>query len=273
MDKLFIRYKDSRIHYRLFGAGSKIVLCFHGYGQDADSFSFLEKYAGTGYRFYAIDLPFHGKSEWNQDLNFNTADLLAILEEIPGFKSQQIILIGYSLGGRVALSLYENIPERTERMTLLAPDGLKVNLWYWLTTQTTPGNKLFRFTMKYPGWFFTFLKTINKLGMVNSSVFKFVNYYIGRAEARSQLYNRWTAFRKLKPSLKNIKSEIRQYKTPVQLIYGKYDRIILPVIGRKFQKGIENYCTLRVINSGHQVLRENYIKEILPFLLTTPGNN
>jgi pimeloyl-ACP methyl ester carboxylesterase len=273
MEDLLLLYKNSRIHYRCFGTGDKIGLCFHGYGQDKASFSFLEKYAGNDYRFYAIDLPFHGSSEWNEGLNFNTTDLLNILQQIPGLMEQQMTLIGFSLGGRVALSLYETIPARIERMILLAPDGLKINFWYWLTTQTSLGNKLFSFTMKHPGWFFAFLKLINKAGLVNSSIFKFVNYYIGNNEVRSQLYDRWTAFRKLKPSLVNIKSEIRYHKTPVHLIYGKYDRIILPARGKKFQKGIENYCLLKIIHSGHQVLHENHIKEILPALLTTPGND
>ncbi|MCZ2458419.1 MAG: alpha/beta hydrolase [Chitinophagales bacterium] len=266
MDDLLL-YKNSPIRYRRFGTGSKMAFCIHGYGQDAGSFSILEKFAGDKYSFYAIDLPFHGQTTWKEGLNFNSSDLLNILNELPGFSGRQITLIGYSLGGRIALSLYEAIPQQVEKMILLAPDGLKVNFWYWLTTQTSAGNRLFQFTMEHPGWFFTFLKTVNKLGLVNASVFKFVNHYIGDKEVRSRLYERWTAFRKLKPSLKEIKTEIRQYHTPVQLIYGKYDRIILPSRGEEFRKGIEDQCSLKVINSGHQILQENNIREILPVLL------
>ena len=121
--------------------------------------------------------------------------------------------------------------------------------------------------MKYPGWFFGFLKVLNKLRLVNASIFKFVNYYIGNKEARQLLYQRWTGLRKLKPDLQRIKNYIRQYKTQTRLIYGKHDRIILPVRGEKFQKGIEEYCTLTVIDSGHQVVHENHVEEILPALL------
>lgn len=273
MEDLPLSYKNSRTHYLCFGSGKKIAVCFHGYGQTADTFGFLEKYAGDDYRFYAIDLPFHGKSEWNEGLNFTTTDLLNILQEIPGLLDQEMTLIGFSLGGRVALSLYETIPDQVEKLILMAPDGLKVNFWYWLTTQTSLGNKLFAFTMRYPGWFFAFLKLINKAGLVNSSIFKFVNYYIGNKEVRNQLYDRWTTFRKLKPLLENVKSDIHHYKTSVQLIYGKYDRIILPSRGKRFQKGIGDHCSLKIINSGHQVLHENHIKEILPALLTTTGND
>jgi len=144
---------------------------------------------------------------------------------------------------------------------------LKVNFWYWISTQTWIGNKLFSFSMKNPGWFFTFLKMLNKLGLVNASIFKFVNYYIGNAEARRLLYQRWITLRRLKPDLEKIKLLIWQHKIPTRLVYGKYDRIILPIRGEKFQKGIETFCTVSVINSGHQVVHENHISQLLPALL------
>jgi pimeloyl-ACP methyl ester carboxylesterase len=277
--KLFL-YKHSEISYYRFGSGVKPAICLHGYGEDATTFGFLERYAGAEYCFYSIDLPFHGQTKWNEGLLFTLKDLQQIIEAIliqDNIELEKInhklTLLGFSLGGRIALSLYEAIPEQIKKLLLLAPDGLKVNFWYWLTTQTWLGNKLFSFTMKHPGWFFMFLKLINKLGLVNASIFKFVNQSIGDKEVRMQLYNRWTSLRKLKPGIKRIKSFVRQHKTPVHLIYGKHDRIILPVRGERFRKRIEDYCSLQVIHSGHQVLHEKHIEEILPALLTKPGND
>jgi len=285
LERLQLIYKTSRISYIRFGSGPKPALCFHGYGEEADSFSFLEEYAGDHYTFLAIDLPFHGHTEWNDGLTCTTSDMMQITAKIlqenslqPGssktmtgteqkLKDQRPFLIGFSLGGRVALSLYEKMPSRIERLVLLAPDGLKVNFWYWLSTRTWIGNKLFSFTMKHPGWFFGFLKLLNKLKLVNTSIFKFVNYYIGDKEVRRLLYARWTTLRKLKPDLEKIKSSVRSNQTQVRLIYGKHDRIILSSVGEKFKKGIEEYCTLSVITSGHQVLQEKYVQEILPALL------
>jgi pimeloyl-ACP methyl ester carboxylesterase len=174
--------------------------------------------------------------------------------------------MGFSLGGRMALRLYESAPSMAQRLVLLAPDGLKVNGWYWLATQTWPGNRFFAFTMKKPQWFFGFLKLMNRLKLVNSSIFKFVNYYIGDAQARQLLYTRWTTLRKIKPNLATIKTAIRENKTKTRLLYGKHDRIILPVVGERFVKGIEEHATLMVIASGHQVLHEKHVKEILPAL-------
>ncbi|HYM94453.1 MAG TPA: alpha/beta hydrolase [Chitinophagaceae bacterium] len=261
-----LSYKDSDICYYRFGNGPKAALCFHGYGEDALSFFFLEKFIGNEYSLYAIDLPFHGKTQWNEGPDFSVDELQKIIDGIVP-QNEKLTLIGFSLGGRVALSLFQKMPLRIDKILLLAPDGLKINPWYWLATQTRLGNRFFSFTMKYPGWFFLFLRLLNNFDLANSSIFKFVKYYIDNKEVRMQLYNRWTSLRKLKPDLKQIKFFILQYKTPVRLIYGKHDRIILPVRGEKFRKGIEDYCSLKVIHSGHQVLHEKHSQEILPILL------
>ena len=177
------------------------------------------------------------------------------------------VLMGFSLGGRVALSLYEAVPEKFCKLILLAPDGLKINFWYWLSTQTLMGRRIFSFTMKHPGWFFGFLKLMNKLKLVNASIFKFVKYYIDNEEMRTLLYKRWICLRKLKPNLKKIKRAVKETQTPVRLMYGKHDRIILPVVGERFRKGIEDYCTITIIEAGHQVLHNKHVDEIVNLIL------
>jgi pimeloyl-ACP methyl ester carboxylesterase len=274
MELFQLSYKNSTIGYYRFGSGPKQAICFHGFGEDATIYSFLSKYVGNQYTFYAIDLPFHGKTEWNDGLNFTLSDLTQIIEEIlnqnnsgVGTANYKLTLIGFSLGGRVALSLCQVMPEKIEKLVLLAPDGLKINFWYWLATQTWVGNKFFHFTMIHPGWFFGFLKMLNKLKLVNASVFKFVNHYIGDTELRRILFARWTTLRKLKPGITLIKSFVRKNDIQVRLLYGKHDRIILSSVGERFQKGIEEQCTLTVIHSGHQVLHEKHAEEIVPALL------
>ena len=274
MEKLRLTYKASSINYLRFGTGARPAFCFHGYGEEASSFSFLDKYAGDEFTFFAIELPFHGDTEWREGYNCTTSDLQSIVDDIlqannpqPQTPSPQLLLIGFSLGGRMVLSLYEKISSRVERLVLLAPDGLKVNFWYWLSTQTWMGNRLFLLTMKHPEWFFGFLKMLNKLKLVNASIFKFVNYYIGDKEVRQLLYARWTTLRKIKPNISHIKHMIRSNKTIVRLVYGMHDRIILSSVGEKFRKGIEEHCTISVIRSGHQVLHENHVEQLLPALL------
>ncbi len=264
MERQF-RFRNSVISYQRFGNGRQPVICFHGYGEEAGAFAFLEKAAGDRFSFFAFDLPFHGKTEWNEDIPFSTGELLEIVACEKYDKKP--FLMGFSLGGRVALSLYETAPEKFCKLILLAPDGLKMNFWYWFSTQTLMGRKTFSFTMKHPGWFFGFLKLMNKLKLVNASVFKFVKYYIDNEEMRMLLYKRWIGLRKIKPNLKKIKKAVKEKQTPIRLVYGQHDRIILPVVGERFRKGIEDNCTITIIAAGHQVLHEKHEEKIVPLIL------
>src|SRR6266487_4172329 len=125
MENFFLQYKNSTISYYRFGSGPNVAICFHGYGEDASTFVFLEKFAGDQYSFISIDLPFHGKTVWNEGLNFIHTELVEIIKEISELKNQKLSIIGFSLGGRIVLSLYQAMPEQIEKLILLAPDGLK----------------------------------------------------------------------------------------------------------------------------------------------------
>ena len=115
MEHRLLSYKNSDISYYRFGSGPKQVICFHGYGEEATLYSFLEKYAGNHFTFYAIDLPFHGQTKWNDGLAFTHNDLQQIVETILTERNEKLILMGFSLGGRIALSFYQSQPEQIGR--------------------------------------------------------------------------------------------------------------------------------------------------------------
>lgn len=260
----------SRIRYYRGGSGPRVVVCFHGYGEEGSTFSFLAGLAGNECTVLAPDLPFHGNTEWNDGPLFTPAHLLALLEALlqdnPDCRGP-ITLAGFSMGGRMALHLYQSIPERVDRLVLLAPDGLKMNGWYWLATQTLLGNRIFGFTMKHPGWFAGTLRALHALKLVNSSIYKFTQFYIHDREVRQLLYRRWTGFRKIRPRIPQVKELIQRHRTRVRLVYGQHDRIIQTGPGIRFCRGIEDHCSLALIPSGHQVLHAKHAAGILPAIL------
>ena len=288
----FIIHQSSRLHYHRWGKGEKLLLCFHGYGESAGTFSLLAEPLGDEFTIVAIDMPLHGKTEWNEGLDFSIHQLLSVIDAIlagiegpssgasqhlAGMLPATIIdpppasrlaqtpwhLLGYSMGGRIALSLLEAAPEKIQKLILIAPDGLRLNPWYWLATQTHAGRLLFWYTLYHPGWFLFMLKTGNKLKLVNPSVYKFVDNYIGKHEVRRELYTRWTTMRHFRPHLEHIKAIIRKKNLPVRILYGKFDRIIREERGRQFQKGIEPWCRLVVLSAGHQLLQTQHLPALV----------
>ena len=266
----FTTFGSSRLHYHHWGSGDKLLLCFHGYGENAATFAFLAEPLGDEFTILAIDLPFHGQTDWKQGLSFTMEQLLAILETLlPGIgipPATRWYVMGYSMGGRIALSLLEAAPEKMNRLILVAPDGLILNPWYWLATQTSPGRLLFRYTMFHPGWFFLLLRAGNALKLVNPSIYKFVAAYIDNPGVRHDLYFRWTGLRKFRPRLPAIRDIIRQRQLPVRMLYGRFDRIIRVERGEQFRKGIEPYCLLKVLPAGHQLLQTHHLQAFLSLL-------
>jgi pimeloyl-ACP methyl ester carboxylesterase len=238
------------------------LLCFHGYGEDAYSFSFLEKHLGETYTLIAIDFPFHGKTVWKDGLLFTADDLLNIIQLIHPSPQQKINILAYSMGGRVALHLLQIDPAKFDKIILVAPDGLHHNIWHWLSTQTLIGNKLFAFTMQRPTWLFALMKLFFKLGLFNKSIFNFVHYYLDHKHSRLLLYERWTTMRKFNPRLTFLKKVIQKNEADLNLLFGKYDRIILAKNGLAFQKNIEAFVTVKEIEVGHQLLKEKYAADI-----------
>lgn len=247
------------IHYSCQGTGPRLLFCFHGYGESAETFSFLAESLETEFTLIAIDLPLHGRTGWQGDnLFFDPADLLSLMEEIsstlPG-RTGPWTLLGYSMGGRVALYLLQLAPEKIGKLVLLAPDGLRINPWYWLATQTRTGNRLFNFTMRHPAWLFILLRIGNALKCVNPGIYTFTTRYIGNIKVRQNLYARWTILRGFRPKQGPIRNSIRSRNISVRLIYGRYDRIISAKSGLRFQKGIGEHCTLRLLPTGHHLLQ------------------
>lgn len=267
MQSLFLTYQSSLIHYYKAGKGSRLLLCFHGYGESCQSFSFLEHDLAGDFTIIAIDLPFHGKTVWREGLNFTPQSMLEIIERIAG-NDPRIHLLAFSMGGRIALSLLQLAPARIEKMVLLAPDGLKVHGWYKLATQNKLGNRFFRYTMRNPGWLLSLLSMAYKVKLTSQSVYKFTNAHIQDERVRDELYKRWTSMREFRPDLRRIKSLVREHRIPARLLYGQHDRIMRFESGERFRKGIEPFCQLNILPAGHQLLNEKN-REIIILSLKT----
>jgi len=269
MKSFFLTYKSSRIHYQQAGRGKRLLFAFHGYSDSAHSFDLLEKYIEDDFTLIAIDMPLHGKTDWKEGLTCRPSDLIKIIDVIVQDFSQshsKIYLLGFSMGGRIALSLLQNMPAKVEKIILLASDGLHISKWYWLSTQTWLGNALFNFTTKYPGWFFSMLHIGRKIKLIKQNVYKFSLSSMQEKKLRDDLYARWTTMRKFTTNFKKLKSVVLFNKIPVRLIYGEYDHIIRTNGGEKFRTGIEPYCHLTILPCGHHVLQEKNLETIISLI-------
>ncbi len=268
MSSQFIPYGPSRLHYKRYGTGPQIIFCFHGYGESAEHFGIFEPYLGRDFTLVAIDVPFHGETDWKGELLFQPEEMLRLMQQIMAGSREPVVLFGYSMGGRMALKIFELMPEQVRRIVLVAPDGLYKNKWQWISTQTKLGNRIFQHAMHHPGPLLSLLNLAEQLRIFNKRIIRFAHYYLDDANSRKMLYKIWTTNRRFRPHPAKVKPLIKQYQVPVQLIFGKYDRIIPTKRGHHFGKNISPFVQVAELEAGHQLLREKYAKQIASFFVT-----
>ena len=259
----FISYKNSKIQYWKYGNGAVPLICLHGFGQDGSRFSFLQKITADRFTLFPISLPFHAGTQWNEGLLFTQKDLYEIIvlilkENIEISDPQQVSLLGYSMGGRLALAFFEEYPSFIKNIYLAAPDGLHSNRWFWFATQTALGNRWFRQILERPHRFISLTKRLVHKRLFNAGIEEFVDYYMNNEEVRLQLYQRWTSFRKFVPHLINIKKLLVVHDIKINMLFGKTDRLIRYQTGEMFQKGYESSIRIILLDTGHHLLQERY---------------
>ncbi|MGH2643983.1 MAG: hypothetical protein ACRDE2_08545, partial [Chitinophagaceae bacterium] len=151
-----------------------------------------------------------------------------------------------------------------EALILLAPDGLKVNPWYFFVTQTKIGHALFYYITHHPGLLEFVIETGYKLRLTNESIYKFVKMHTDEQENRMLVYNVWTCLKSLAPDLDEIKRQINSNGLPVILFLGKYDRIFPPTDGKVFEDIVS--AKILAVDYGHQLLNPEVGQEIFRYL-------
>jgi pimeloyl-ACP methyl ester carboxylesterase len=261
-----ITHKDYEVEFFEYGSGDKIIFAFHGFNNHAEDFRTFGEVADNRFKTIAINLFFHGTSIAGSDIvkrGFTVDDLKELFDKLSMlFPAEKYTLMGYSLGGRIALKIMEIYPEKIERLILMAPDGIKINTVYKNLTQTTAGQKLFKRVANNPSNFFVIARMLRTLRLVSEKKYAFAVNNFDTKKKREKLYLVWMIFRKIISDQRHLKKIIKKYDIMVYLFYGKYDKIIPSSIGKNFQKGMNACIYFYELDSGHKLLKEKTLKEI-----------
>lgn len=110
----------SALHVETQGSGPTLVL-LHGWGLNVRVWDGVIAALGDDVQTVAVDLPGHGKSPW--DDRARTLDgMTQIVSEAlsPISKNTNVTLLGWSLGGQLALQLAASNPSFAQRLVLVA---------------------------------------------------------------------------------------------------------------------------------------------------------
>ena len=247
------------LHYQKIGKSDKILLAFHGMGQD---FSCFQKFAQTfenQYTTYLFDLPFHGKSKINQTII--TKEIWREYLEVFLHENQieNFSIISFSMGGRFALATLEAFTERIENTILLAPDGITEDPFYYGATRFGFTRNIFKKVLKNNHKFHGFAGFLTRMGIVHESVLKFAKIMVDTPEKQEQLYKSWVGFRALNFNIEKLAQLINNQDINLKIFMGKYDKL-LPIHNVYPLTKRLNNTELIILESTHGRLVEKTIE-------------
>ncbi len=264
----YISLGTEQLHYLRMGSGKRLLIAFHGYGNDAGLFAPFADYLGHEFTLISVDIPHHGQSKWPENKPFTLGQLKILIETFKKeARVEKVSLIGYSIGGRVCLSIIEQMPESIDSAVLISPDGLVFNPFYYFVTRSFVGKGLFRNFLKNMKRYLPLVDWLKERKIISASRYKFGMYYLQTEESREFLLQVWPGMSQIVPDTRRLKAAIKQYHIPVHIFMGAYDKVIPIAEGKQFERGMKT-VKLHIVEKGHQLLDNDTIPKIAECLLS-----
>lgn len=246
---------DTEIHFYLRGNAKQYLICFYGYGQNATVFDELATHLNDTHTLLIVDLPFHGPNrhkkgfEWTAD---HTQALTAYFKK--QFNIQSYSLLAYSIGARIALSIFEQDIDAVEKIYLLAPDGVFNSRFFKFITGSRLGKELMCLFIHFPHIVFGIINLLAFTHIIDTASKRLYMSTTHSQLKRRRLANFWNCVHQLSFS-KELKSYLLQYpraQEKILLFYGIHD----PIINKKLLlKSLDAFSNIQKnpLPCGHNI--------------------
>lgn len=247
---MYIQIKGQNIYYQKLGKGQNLIM-LHGWKQDVSSFWEVAGLLKGQFTLWLIDLPGFGRSD-NPKTAFSVSDYAEIIKDFinqMGIKNP--ILLGHSLGGRIAIKLASKYPQILYKLILEDSAGIR------------PKRDIPKFI------FYTLAK-----------IFKYLvpNIFNLKEKVRVKFYKGLESDYLTAGSLKDtftkvlnedLTADLPRIKTETLIIWGKQDKSVSPSVGKRMYQSIEKSKLIIFENVGHFPHLENperfvyYVKDFI----------
>lgn len=245
-----------RTRYWLGGEGPPLVLV-HGLGGAGFNFADLAPLLARRHRVLVLDLPGHGGTEPLPRVE-RLSDLAAHVAAVGEHEAMSpAVVLGYSMGGLVALRLAAERPEAVASLVLVAPAGIvsttrRARLWLGLVSALRPARAVARFR-----------SLIARRPNLRAPVFG----YWGAVEPRRLSPEAVVGFLEAQPDHTDVRGvarvllhddprpDLAGIRCPTLLVWGARDNLIPLEDGFEYARRLR--CPLRVVPAaGHLVVGE-----------------
>jgi len=105
-----------KLNYREIGTGQPLII-LHGLFGSSDNWQTQAKKFAVYFRVILVDLRNHGHSNWNDDSSYEAManDVIELMQDLNIHKT---ILLGHSMGGKVAMFLSQDQPSLVSKLII-----------------------------------------------------------------------------------------------------------------------------------------------------------
>ncbi len=106
-----------KLHYRELGEGEPLII-LHGLFGYSDNWQTQAKKLAEYYHVILIDLRNHGHSDWSDEFSY---DIMSedVFELVQDLKLEDVILLGHSMGGKVAMRFAQQHEDLLEKLIIV----------------------------------------------------------------------------------------------------------------------------------------------------------
>lgn len=255
MRSSFLDLPPSRLRLLHFGSGEHLLIALHGFGDNAELFAPLAPVLEKKYTLIAFDLPFHGQTEWRQNV-FSKTDLVQIVRQIMAAeRRERLSLMGFSFGGRLVLSLLPEFKDRLDQIFLLSPDGINTKGMY--LAENTPvwlRRQMYR-ALQNPAWLLRIAEISHRYGLINGVLFRFIKRNASRPERLKRSFLWWASLDSFLLRRSDVRAFLAASGLPAAIYLGTQDDVINTEAFVALMQHLPNVrCT--TLDTGHHIVGE-----------------
>ncbi|HZC42591.1 MAG TPA: alpha/beta hydrolase [Acidobacteriaceae bacterium] len=255
----YVRVGSYRVHYFVGGDGTPLLL-IHGMGARSEDWTpEMPDYAKNGFRVYAVDLLGCGRTD-RPDIAYTIGQQVDLIQGfLTAVHVEKADVIGWSMGGWVALEFGLHHPQRVNRLVAMDSAGLKFQ------TNLSPD-------ILEPNS----IPQLKRLEAVLMARQYYIPGFIQRDLLRTMEHNRTVVHRTLESLLVeegDFGGRLGQLKMPLLLIWGQHDELLPPSVGKQMHSAIPQSVLESYAGCGHMgpaTCSDRMVPKVIDFLRSQP---
>ncbi|WNJ16272.1 alpha/beta hydrolase [Pontibacter sp. G13] len=238
------------------GNGPKLLVCFHGYLQTGRTFRHLFPHAVKDLTILAVDLPLFGGTDWPADHpTLHESYLLDLWKKIRGtFPAPDPIILGFSMGGRVALCLQQALHDPIRNAILVAPDGIKSNFFHRWVMHNPLGNVVVKWFCDHPAIILGMVDTAYRFRLIDKFLHRFLRGNFEHAHQRELLLGTLAVYSGPALSLRKL-AKHTEGKVNWTIIWGRFDQSLSFRLADRFARLFTD-TDVYILPAKHLVMEE-----------------